>query len=281
MYFWLKFFHVAAMAVWFTGLFFLPRLFVARHRAEADAERARFIPMVGTLYFGVMSPAALVTITLGMILFAFGPSGAWLAIKLTLVTLAVMLHLYFGVLLYELERGNDLHATWFYHVVGWVPLLLVLAVAGLTAAKPQTVPPLPPPPNAAQSAPGYSDAGRLPSASGGGGFSPYTPMPWRKLSVPPSQPVTMTIAAVTADSSRAHGHTAATGSGQRSHRPAVASASSITADRKWLQADTWLRTSRRDMKSPMPMSPESTPITRPPRLSQNDSSAQNGSPITR
>ena len=196
MVFWLKFFHIAAMAVWFPGLFFLPRLFVARHRAEADAERARFIPIAGTLYFRIMSPAALLTITLGTILFAFGPNGAWLVIKLTLVTLAVALHLYFGVVLYELERGNDRHGTWFYRVAGWVPLLLVLAVAGLTAAKPQTVPPLPPPPNASQSASGYSAAGRLPSASRCGGFSPYTPTPWRKLSVPPSQPVTSTIIAV-------------------------------------------------------------------------------------
>lgn len=238
MYFWLKFFHIAAMAVWFTGLFFLPRLFAARHRAETDAERARFVPMAGTLYFRIMSPAALVTITLGMVLFAFGPSGAWLVIKLTLVTLVVAMHLYFGVVLYELERGNDRHGTWFYRIAGWVPLLLVLAVAGLTGAKPQTVPPLPPPPGATLPTSGYSAAGRLPSASGCGGFSPYTPTPWRKLSVPPSQPVIITTAPVTADSSSAHGHTAATGSGQRSHSPAVASASSITAEMKWLHADT-------------------------------------------
>lgn len=167
MYFWLKFFHIAAMAVWFTGLFFLPRLLMARHRAEADADRAHFIPLVGTLFFGIMSPAALVTITLGMVLLSFGPSGGWLVMKLALVSLAVAMHLYLGVLLYQLERGRDRHGTWFYRSLGWMPLVLLLAVAALTGAKPQTVPPLPAPPGADHSA-----AGTLPSSSGPGGFSP-------------------------------------------------------------------------------------------------------------
>ncbi|MDQ3268849.1 MAG: CopD family protein [Pseudomonadota bacterium] len=170
MYFWLKFFHIAAMTVWFTGLFFLPRLLVARHRAEADADRARFIPIAGTLFFRIMSPAALVTITLGMVLLGFGPSGAWLVMKLALVSLAVSAHMYFGVVLYELERGRDRHGTWFYRSLGWMPLALLLAIAALTGAKPQTVAPFPPPPNAA--AADHSAAGTLPSASGAGGFSP-------------------------------------------------------------------------------------------------------------
>ncbi|MDQ3289204.1 MAG: CopD family protein [Pseudomonadota bacterium] len=170
MYFWLKFFHIAAMTVWFTGLFFLPRLLAARHRAEADADRAHFVPIAGTLYFRVMSPAALVTITLGMILLSFGPSGGWLVMKLALVALAVSAHLYLGVVLYELERGRDRHGIWFYRSFGWAPLVLLLGIAALTGAKPQTAGSLPPPPKAAGA--DHSAAGTLPSGSVWGGFSP-------------------------------------------------------------------------------------------------------------
>lgn len=149
MYFWLKFFHIAAIAVWFTGLFFLPRLFVARHRAERDAEREYFNPVANMLFFRLATPAAILAIVLGMVLIAYGPSGAWLPIKLVLVSLAVLLHLYFGLLLYELGHGRDRHGPGFYRVAGWMPLLLLLAIVALTAAKPQTVGDLPPPPTAA------------------------------------------------------------------------------------------------------------------------------------
>lgn len=146
MYFWLKFFHIAAMAIWFTGLFFLPRLLVARHTDETDGDRDVFVPTAGMLYFRIMSPAALITITLGMVLIAYGPTGAWLVMKLVVVALAVSVHLYFGVMLYEIEQGRDRHNAWFYRITGWVPLLLLLTVAALTGAKPMTAPPLPPPP---------------------------------------------------------------------------------------------------------------------------------------
>lgn len=234
MYFWLKFFHIAAMSVWFTGLFFLPRLLAARHRAEADADRAHFVPIAGALFFHIMSPAALVTITLGMTLLTFGPSGGWLVMKLVLVTLAVAMHLHLGVVLYDLERGSDRHGSWFYRTMSWATLVLLAAIAGLTAAKPTTLPPLPPPPAALV----YSAAGTWPSSSGPGGFSPYTPTPWRNVRVPPSQPTTSTAGAVTADISKAHGQMAATGSLQRSQTPAAANASSITAPMKWLHAET-------------------------------------------
>jgi putative membrane protein len=177
MYFWIKLFHIAAMTVWFTGLFFLPRLFVARRRDERDSEMSYFIPVAGCLYFRIMSPAGLLTIALGMTLIAFGPSGAWLVMKLLLVVVAVAIHVYLGMLMYELEHGRDRHGAGFYRVLGALPLLLLLGIAALTGAKPDTVPPLAPPPATSQSrpvaaAPGYSSEGPLPGSSGTGCCSP-------------------------------------------------------------------------------------------------------------
>lgn len=150
-YFWLKIFHIAAMTVWFTGLLLLPRLLAARHRGERDAEPAYFLPVAGTLYFRIMSPAGLVTIALGTALIAFGPTGAWLVLKLLLVVAAVVIHVYLGIVMYEIEHGRDHHGAVFYRTLGAVPLLLLFGIAALTGAKPGTVPPVPPPPQAAQS----------------------------------------------------------------------------------------------------------------------------------
>jgi putative membrane protein len=148
-YFSLKVLHVSAMVVWFAGLFFLPRLFVARHRGERDAAASYFNIVANTLFFRVATPAALVAVASGMVLIAFGPSGAWLVMKLVVVTGAVLLHLYLGMVLYQLGQGRERHGPAFYRIIGWVPLLVVLAVAALTGAKPATVGGLPPPPASA------------------------------------------------------------------------------------------------------------------------------------
>jgi protoporphyrinogen IX oxidase len=148
-YFWLKVLHILAMTVWFTGLFFLPRLFVARHRREIDSDSAYWNPVANTLFFRIMTPAALLTITLGGILIAWNPSGAWLVLKLVVVAAAVLLHLYMGLLLYELGHGRCRHGPTFFRVIGWIPLVLLLLIAGLTGAKPQTLGDLPAPPSRA------------------------------------------------------------------------------------------------------------------------------------
>ena len=145
MYFWLKILHVSAMVLWFAGLFFLPRLFAARHVGGREAPAVYFNVVANTLFFRLATPAALVAVATGMLLIAFGPSGAWLVMKLVLVAAAVLLHLYLGVVLYNLGQGRDRHGPWFYRLLGWAPLGLLLAIAALTGAKPATVGDLPPP----------------------------------------------------------------------------------------------------------------------------------------
>src|SRR5690606_15035895 len=96
-YFWLKILHVSAMVLWFAGLFFLPRLFAARHRGGRAASVEYFNAVANALFFRLATPAALLAVLSGMLLIAFGPSGAWLVMKLVVVTAAVLLHLYLGV----------------------------------------------------------------------------------------------------------------------------------------------------------------------------------------
>jgi protoporphyrinogen IX oxidase len=142
-YFWLKLFHITAVTVWFTGLFFLPRLFITRV-IEGRAADPKELNVIGkTLYFGIMTPAGVLTVTLGIILLVFyGFQGVWLPAKMALVALAVLLHVYFGQLLLDLSRGHTRHGAFFYRTLNWLPMLLFLGIAGLTAAKPGALPPL-------------------------------------------------------------------------------------------------------------------------------------------
>lgn len=138
--FWLKVVHITAMSIWFTGLFFLPRLFAAHAREGDDSDFRRLNVMAKTLYFRVMTPAGLVTIGAGLALIAFGFQGIWLPAKLMLVTLLAMLHIYFGQLLIDLTRNHTRHRESLYRVLNWMPLLLLIGIAALTAAKPQSLP---------------------------------------------------------------------------------------------------------------------------------------------
>ncbi|MEX0900129.1 MAG: CopD family protein [Gammaproteobacteria bacterium] len=129
MYFWLKFFHIAAVATWFAGLVFLPRVFIGGATSNASLGRL--------LYKGVMTPAAAVAVTLGMtLILVYGFEGAWLPMKLVLVATVVLLHAYLGFVLHRLEEGDRRHGPFTYRVLTWVPLALFLAIAALTAAKP-------------------------------------------------------------------------------------------------------------------------------------------------
>jgi protoporphyrinogen IX oxidase len=138
-HFWLKFFHIAAMAVWFTGLFFLPRVFVTRERFAEPGDDRHLAAMGKTLYFGVMTPAGVVTVLLGIVLMSYGFDGAWLPIKLGLVAVVVLLHIYIGQLLFDLRLGHARHGAWLYRILNWCPLLLLLGIAALAAAKPGTL----------------------------------------------------------------------------------------------------------------------------------------------
>ncbi len=139
MTFWLKFLHIAAMAVWFTGLSFLPRLIGDQLRAAGDVRWPS--PLGRTLYFGVMTPAAVTTIVLGTILLADGFAGAWLPAKLSLVAVAVLLHVLFGKWLFDPPRAT-LVPRLLLRLCTWLPLLLLLGIAALAAGQPQRLPPL-------------------------------------------------------------------------------------------------------------------------------------------
>lgn len=140
MYFWLKLLHIAAMAVWFTGLFFLPRLLRARRHAPRDTQNER---LGRALYFGVMTPGAVLTIALGMLLLAWGANGAWLPAKLALVSIAVLLHLYFGQRLVDGQQAGSLRDL-VDRLLTWLPLPLLLGITALAAVKPGALPPLGP-----------------------------------------------------------------------------------------------------------------------------------------
>ena len=132
--------HILFMVTWFAGLFYLPRLFVYHAQAPADDRIGveRFKTMERKLYFGIMTPGAILTIAFGLWLWlGFGVTGAWLHAKVTFVAMLVAFHIYLGMLVRDFARGRNRHTHVFYRWINEIPgLPLLLVIIWLVVAKP-------------------------------------------------------------------------------------------------------------------------------------------------
>jgi putative membrane protein len=132
--------HVVFMVSWYAGLFYLPRLFVY-HALAAPEDRVgieRFKTMERKLYRGIMTPAAALTVVLGLWLwFGYGITGGWLHAKVALVLVLIALHVYLGFLLRDFALDRNRHGHVFYRWLNEIPALpLLVAIVWLVVAKP-------------------------------------------------------------------------------------------------------------------------------------------------
>lgn len=138
---WVKAFHIIFMVTWFSGLFYLPRLFVYHAMATDKTSIERFKIMERKLYFGIATPGALFTIIFGAWLLSYDMQGymqqQWLHMKLGLVLLLLIYHLYLGKLLFTFKRDNNKHNHTFYRIINEIPVLFLVAIVLLVVVKPQ------------------------------------------------------------------------------------------------------------------------------------------------
>lgn len=126
---WLKLLHIAALVIWCGSLLYLPALLSHALQLRKDAGFAQGSPpMPRYFYNSVATPAALLAIASGTLLFLLhGLVGGWLIFKLAAVVAMVAAHGCFGWLILRLEMG-------IYRGVKPANLLaLLLAVAGILA----------------------------------------------------------------------------------------------------------------------------------------------------
>ena len=134
---WIKAFRIIFMVTWFAGLFYLPRLFVYHAMSEDHTSLQRFKIMERKLYFGIMTPGAILTIVFGLWLWlGYGFTGAWLHYKLILVIVLVAYHLWCGQLLLRFRDDRNQHGHVFYRWFNEFPVLLLIAIIILVVVKP-------------------------------------------------------------------------------------------------------------------------------------------------
>jgi putative membrane protein len=137
MYFWVRAFHIIFMVTWFAGLFYLPRLFVY-HAMSTDREGIeRFKIMERKLFYGIMTPGAVITVVLGLWLWlGFGVTGLWMHVKFALVLGLIGYHLWCWRLMRDFAAERNRRSHVWYRWFNEVPVLFLIAIIVLVTVKP-------------------------------------------------------------------------------------------------------------------------------------------------
>jgi putative membrane protein len=134
---WIKSFHIIFMVTWFAGLFYLPRLFVYHAMSEDAASRERFKLMERKLFFGIMTPGAILTIVFGLWLWlGYGFYGGWIYAKMALVAALVVYHVYCGKLMIDFRQDRNQHGHVFYRWLNELPVVVLIAIVLLVELQP-------------------------------------------------------------------------------------------------------------------------------------------------
>jgi len=135
----IKALHVIFMVTWFAGLFYLPRLFVYHAMIDPTEKSGneRFKIMERKLYFGIMTPGAVLTILFGTWLWlGYGFTGGWLHAKLAVVAAMIVYHLWCGKLVKDFKSDRNTRSHVWFRWFNEVPVLFLVAAVILVVVKP-------------------------------------------------------------------------------------------------------------------------------------------------
>ncbi|MDJ0955696.1 MAG: CopD family protein [Arenicellales bacterium] len=134
---WIKSLHIVFVVTWFAGLFYLPRLFVYHAMTEDEAGNNRFKIMERKLFIGIMTPSAILALLFGVWLWlAYGFSGGWLHVKLVLVLVLIVYHLWCGKILLDFKQDKNVRTHTWYRWFNEFPVVILLITTILVVVKP-------------------------------------------------------------------------------------------------------------------------------------------------
>lgn len=136
---WIKAFHLIFMVTWFAGLFYLPRLFVYHAMSTDEISLARFNIMERKLYYGIATPGGILTLIFGITLLILNPAYLylrWMQIKLILIGLLCLYHIYLGKCQRDFTHDCNQHSHTFYRWLNEVPVIFLIAIILLAVIKP-------------------------------------------------------------------------------------------------------------------------------------------------
>lgn len=135
---WLKALHIFGVIAWFSGIFYLPRLFVYHAEVKDQPSHDRFVVMERRLYM-MMNVGASLAVVFGLWMVLMAPAylqTGWLRTKLVLVVLVIGYHHYCKKLMRDFAQGKNRRSARWYRVFNEMPALLLLGIVILATVKP-------------------------------------------------------------------------------------------------------------------------------------------------
>ncbi|WP_448663908.1 CopD family protein [Sphingomonas sp. CJ20] len=127
-----KLFHIAALSIWCAGLIALPLLLAKHEAGDEQEDYARLRMLTHLAYVRVVTPAAVIAITLGSALvFLRGVFVPWMFAKLVVVGVLVLLHAWIGhvtVTIGERRGGYTPRRAWPFVALALAAMLVILVL---------------------------------------------------------------------------------------------------------------------------------------------------------
>lgn len=141
-YFYVKALHIIFVVTWFSGMFYLVRLFVYHREAVDQPEpaqgilRAQYSIMIRRLLFGITFPSAILTLILGSWMFYLFPGNpTWLHLKIGLVVLLYGYHFSLHRIANQQRSGNFQYSSNQLRMWNEVPTILLVGIVMLVVVK--------------------------------------------------------------------------------------------------------------------------------------------------
>ena len=144
MYLYIKALHVIFVVTWFSGLFYIVRLFIYNTEAgekpeiERNILRSQFGIMIRRLWFGITWPSAILTTILGLYTwYLLGTAYPWLMIKLGFVVGLILYHISLHVIYLQQKRGVFKYSSMQLRIWNEVATVFLVTIVMLAVVKQQ------------------------------------------------------------------------------------------------------------------------------------------------
>jgi len=138
----IKALHIIFVVTWFSGMFYLCRLFIYNREANDKPEiekqilQNQFAIMIKRLLFGITWPSAIITLIFGVwLLFLYPSIPVWLHIKIGLVLLLFIYHYTLHIIYTQQIKGVFRFTSTQLRLWNEVPTIFLLSIVMLVVVK--------------------------------------------------------------------------------------------------------------------------------------------------
>jgi putative membrane protein len=142
MYNYIKALHIIFIVTWFSGMFYIVRLFIYHREAQDKPEPEKsilgnqFAIMIKRLWYGITWPSAVLTLIFGLYLWSlYGVLPTWLAVKLGFVALLFLYHLSLHHIFSQQMKGIFRYSSQQLRIWNEVATILLVAIVMLVVVK--------------------------------------------------------------------------------------------------------------------------------------------------